>query len=65
MTEKKQLKITLKKSLIGTSESQKKIAQSLGISKINQSVIHNDVPTIKGMINKIPHLLKVEELNLA
>jgi len=63
MTENKtnnQIKVTLKRSLIGASESQRKIAKALGVSKINQTVVHKDIPTIRGMINKIPHLVSVE-----
>lgn len=55
-TQLKKIKIRLKKSLIGASEAQKKVAKSLGLSKINQVVEHFNSPTIVGMVNKIPHL---------
>lgn len=55
----KKIKIRLKKSLIGASEAQKKVAKSLGLSKINQIVEHFDSPTIVGMVNKIPHLVEI------
>lgn len=58
----KQLKITLKRSYIGKSEAQKRVMQSLGLKKINQQVFHKDTPTIRGMINKIPHLIEVSEV---
>lgn len=60
MTDGKQIKVTLKKSIIGRPETQKKIVRALGISKLNQTVTHYDTPIIRGMVNKIPHLLIVE-----
>ena len=57
------LKITQVKSIIGRPESQKLTIRALGLKRLNQSVIHDDRPEIKGMINKVIHLLKVEELN--
>lgn len=54
------IKVKLKKSLIGSTEKQRKVAKSLGLSKINQVVEHNDSDMIRGMINKISHLLSVE-----
>ncbi len=61
-TKNKQVKITLKKSLIGSSESQRKVVTSLGLRKVNHSVTHFDTPIIRGMINKVNHLLAVEEV---
>lgn len=58
-TKAKQIKIQLVKSLIGASEAQKKVAKALGLSKMNQVVEHSDSPIIMGMVNKIPHLVKV------
>jgi len=55
------IKVRLKRSLIGASEKQKRVAQALGFRKVNQTVEHNDTPIIRGMINKIPHLVAVEE----
>lgn len=57
-----QLKVTWTKSTIGRSESQKKIITSLGLKKLNQSVILKDSPSLRGQIAKIEHLLTVEEL---
>ncbi len=53
------LKITLKRSVIGTPEKHRRIVRSLGLRKINQSVIHNDTPTIRGQIHKTSHLIEV------
>lgn len=58
-TQLKKIKIKLKKSLIGASEAQKKVAKSLGLSKINQITEHFNSPTIVGMVNKIPHLVEI------
>lgn len=55
----KKIKIKLTKSLIGSSDSQRKVAKSLGLSKINQVVEHFNSPTILGMVNKIPHLVQI------
>jgi large subunit ribosomal protein L30 len=57
----KALKITLKRSLIGRPEKQKRIISSLGLRKINQSVTHKDTPSIRGMIHKTSHLIEVSE----
>ncbi|WP_040210047.1 50S ribosomal protein L30 [Clostridium polynesiense] len=56
------LKITLVKSLIGRKVSHKATAEALGLNKIGKTVEHEDTPQIKGMINKIDYLLKVEEV---
>lgn len=58
----KQLQITLKRSLIGRSEPQRVTVNTLGLKKLNQSVVHNDTPAIRGMINKVSHLVEVKEL---
>jgi large subunit ribosomal protein L30 len=58
----KQLQITLKRSLIGRPEPQRVTVKTLGLRKLHQSVIHNDTPAIRGMINKVNHLVEVKEL---
>ncbi|OPZ71732.1 MAG: 50S ribosomal protein L30 [Firmicutes bacterium ADurb.Bin456] len=55
------LKITLVRSLIGRPETQKVTVRTLGLRKINSSVIKPDSPQVRGMIDKVGHLLKVEE----
>ena len=55
------LRITLVKSGIGYEKTQKKTLTALGFHRLNQSVIHNDSMSIRGMINKVRHLVKVEE----
>ena len=61
MAKKKTLKITLVKSPIGYNKRQKGTVKALGLKKINQTVEHEDTPVIRGMINKISHLVQVEE----
>jgi large subunit ribosomal protein L30 len=58
---KKMLKITLVRSAIGYSERHKATVRALGLRKINQFVIQEDNPTIRGMLSKINHLVVVEE----
>ena len=55
------LRITWIKSGIGYSEDQKRTLKALGFHKLNQSVVHDDSRSIRGMINKLRHLIKVEE----
>lgn len=58
----RKLKITQVKSKIDRPERQKRTLQALGINKMNQSVEVVETPQIKGMIEKVKHLLLVEEL---
>lgn len=55
------IKITLVKSPIGYNKNQRAIAESLGLKKLHSSVVQEDTPDILGKVNKIAHLLKVEE----
>ena len=56
------LKITQVRSQIGTTAQQRKNLAALGLRKINQSVEHDDSVIIKGMIERVKHLVKVEEV---
>jgi large subunit ribosomal protein L30 len=56
------LKITLVKSTIGANAKQKAVAKALGLSKLNKTVEQKDNPAIRGMVTKISHLVKVEEI---
>jgi len=56
------IRITQTKSSIGITSHQKAILASLGLRKRLQSVEHNDTPEIRGMINKMIHMLTVEEV---
>ena len=56
------IKVTLVKSTIGRGPKQMANAQTLGLTKLNKSVIKEDNEAIRGMVNTISHLVKVEEV---
>ena len=56
------LKVTLVKSVIGSKKDQIATVQALGLKKIRDTKEHADNPQIRGMINKVKHLVKVEEI---
>jgi len=58
----KHLRVTLVRSPIGYSIRQKRTALSLGLRRLNQTVDCLDNPAVRGMLAKIPHLVKVEEV---
>ena len=53
------LKITWKKSYIGRNQKQRDVISSLGLRRLHQTVVHQDSPTIRGMVNKVSHMLEV------
>jgi large subunit ribosomal protein L30 len=55
------LRITLIKSGIGYTQNQKQTLKALGFHRLNQSVTQDDRLSVRGMINKVKHLVKVEE----
>ncbi|MFH0768464.1 MAG: 50S ribosomal protein L30 [Chloroflexota bacterium] len=55
-----ELRITWVKSGIGYKEDQKRTLKALGFHRLNQSVTHSDSASVRGMINKVRHLVKVE-----
>lgn len=57
----RKLRVTWIKSGIGYEESQKRTLKALGFHRLNQSVVHEDTNSVRGMINKVRHLVKVEE----
>lgn len=59
----KKIKITQVKSVIDRPERQKKTMVALGLRKVNASVEVEATPQILGMVEKVNHLVKVEELN--
>lgn len=59
----KKIKITQVKSVIDRSERQKKTMEALGLRKLNNTVEVEATPQILGMVSKVNHLVKVEELN--
>lgn len=56
------LRVTYRKSSIGYSQDQKATIRSLGLRKLNSSVLHDDTPTIRGMLFKVKHLVSIEEV---
>jgi large subunit ribosomal protein L30 len=56
------LKIMQIRSAIGRVKEQKRMVRALGIRRLYQSVEHKDTPSVRGMIEKVKHLLKVEEV---
>ena len=58
----KKLKITLIRSLIGYKQDQRATVRALGLRKVNSTAVQEDNPTIRGMIHKVRHLVKVEEV---
>ncbi len=56
------LKVTLVKGMVGRKPNQVKTIKALGLKKRNSSVIQEDTESIKGMINTVSHLVKIEEV---
>lgn len=56
------LRITWKKSFIGRNRGQRSVIQSLGLRRLHHTIEHMDSPTIRGMVDKVRHLLEVEEV---
>jgi len=56
------IKITLVKSGIGYKQDQRDTVRSLGLHKLNQSVVQEDSHAVRGMVQKVRHLVKVEEV---
>lgn len=50
--------ITWKKSAIGYERSQKRAIESLGLRRLNQTVVHEDTPSVRGTLHKLRHLLE-------
>lgn len=57
-----QIKITQVRSVIRRPQKQKDTVRALGLRKMNQTVVKNDSPQIRGMIAKVHHLVTVEEV---
>lgn len=55
------IKVTLTRSIIGRPKNQRKVVEALGLKKMHQTVEHKDNAAIRGMINKVSHLVTVEE----
>ena len=58
----KKIRITQTRSCIKTMKNQKRIIKALGLGRPHKEVEHNATPQIYGMVNKVRHLVKVEEI---
>ncbi len=58
----RKIKVTQYRSSIGSTKRQKRTLEALGISRIGITAIHDETPQIKGMIRKVDHLVRVEEV---
>ncbi|MCE7793879.1 50S ribosomal protein L30 [Salipaludibacillus sp. CUR1] len=58
----KKLEITLKRSLIGRPEDQRVTVKTLGLRKVNHTVVQEDNEAMRGMVNKVSHLISVKEI---
>ncbi|HET7480979.1 MAG TPA: 50S ribosomal protein L30 [Rubrobacteraceae bacterium] len=57
------LKVTQLKSVIGSKEPHKRTIKALGLKRIRDSRVHGDTPQIRGMLHKVRHLVRVEEVD--
>ena len=55
------IKIQYYRSMIGYSKKQKAVIKSLGITKLNQTITRPDNPSMRGIVEKVPHLLRIVE----
>jgi len=58
----KYLQVRLVRSLIGRPQKQREVIKGLGLRRIDSQSILKDTPEIRGMINKVPHLVQIKEL---
>jgi large subunit ribosomal protein L30 len=56
------LRVTLRRSLIGHPKDQRQTARALGLTRVNRTVVRPDNPAVRGMIAKIGHLVRIEEV---
>jgi large subunit ribosomal protein L30 len=57
------LKVTQVKSVIGSMQGHKRTVRALGLKRIRDSRMHEDTPQIRGMLHKVRHLIRVEEVD--
>lgn len=57
----KTLRVTWVRSSIGYTKDQKATVKALGLRRLHQTVEHKDTPALRGMLNKVVHMLKIEE----
>jgi large subunit ribosomal protein L30 len=57
------LKVTQVRSVIGSKENHKRTVRALGLKRIRDSRVHQDTPQVRGMVHKVRHLIRVEEVD--
>ena len=57
------LKVTKVKSVIGSKEGHKRTVRARGLKRIRDSRVHQDTPQVRGMVHKVRHLIRVEEVD--
>ena len=62
MATKKKVAITLVRSYIGYSYRQRQVVKGLGLHRLHETVIRENTPAVLGMVKKISHLVKMEEV---
>jgi len=55
------IRVTLVKSMIARPEKHRKVLRGMGLNKVNKTVVLQDTPCTRGMVNKVRHLVRVEE----
>ena len=58
----KKVRLTYIKSSIGYSRRQKRTIRALGLKRLGDTVEHEDTPVVRGMVDKVRHLVQVEEI---
>jgi len=61
MAKKKQMKVTLVRSPIGFQPKHRECVRGLGLKRLHQTVVLEDTPSTRGMVNKIDYMVRVEE----
>ena len=56
------LKVTQVRSVVGSKQGHKRTVRALGLKRIRDSRVHEDTPQIRGMVHKVQHLVKAEEV---
>ena len=57
------LKVTQVRSVVGSKKGHKRTVRALGLKRIRDSRVHEDTPQIRGMVHKVQHLVKAEEVD--
>lgn len=60
----RQLHITLVRSVIGRNETQRATVRALGLRRLNQTVVQEDSPSVRGMVERVRHLVKYSEVDV-